>query len=322
MKFELFILLPPDAYLWIAAALLALLSLFAWKLRRGKLRLTALAAVLLGWIALLYGTFIGFYQFEVRHVELSFRDLPPAFDGYRIVQFSDAHVGTPTGHRYKILQRAVDSINAQKADLIVFTGDLQNKVPQEILPDTALLAKLKARDGVYSVLGNHDYAAYSNVDEFTKGANCGLTRTLQIEMGWHLLCNTHQKIRRDSQSIVIAGMENDGEGRFPEFGDISRCLYGLSRNTFVVTLEHDPSSWRRKIIPHSHAQLTLSGHTHGGQFQIFGWSPASYRFGEFCGLYRRGERALYVTKGLGGVVPFRLGAPGEIVVITLKRAVP
>jgi len=320
MNCELFILLPPDAYLWITAVLLALLSLFAWKLRRGKPRLTALAGVLLGWFVFLYGTFVGFYQFEVRHVELSFSDLPQAFDGYRIVQFSDAHVGTLTGHRYKILQRVVDSINAQKADIVVFTGDLQNKVPQEIEPDTALLSTLQARDGVYSVLGNHDYAAYSQVDEFTKYANCGLTRTLQTEMGWHLLCNTHQTIRRDSQSIVIAGMENDGEGRFPAFGDISSTLYGLNRNSFIIMLEHDPSSWHRKILPHSHAQLTLSGHTHGGQFQLFGWSPVSFRFGEFNGLYRRGERAIYVSKGISGVIPFRVGTPGEIVVITLRRA--
>ena len=320
MHFELFILLPPDAYLWITAALLSLFSLFAWKLHRRKVRLTALAGVLIGWLLFLYGTFIGFYQFEVRQVELSFSDLPEAFDGYRIVQFSDVHLGTLTGHRHRILQRVVDSINAQKADLIVFTGDLQNKVPQEILPDTSLLSGLKAHDGVYSVLGNHDYAAYSQVDEFTKYANCGLTRTLQTEMGWHLLCNTHQTIRRGSQSIVIAGMENDGEGRFPAYGDLSSTLYGLSRRSFVIMLEHDPTSWRRKILPHSHAQLTLSGHTHGGQFSLFGWSPASLSFKEFSGLYYQGERAIYVSKGLGGVIPYRLGTPGEIVVITLRKA--
>ncbi len=319
MNSTLFILLHPDAYLWIAAVLLALLSLIALKLRPHWLRLSTLAVTLVGWLLLLYGTFVGFYQIEVRHVELIFSDLPAAFDGYRIVQFGDAHVGTLTGDREQLLQRVIDSINAQKADLIVFTGDLQNKEPQEILPHMRRLAKLDSPNGVFSVLGNHDYAAYSQADDFTKYANCGLTRTIEKEMGWKLLCNEYEMIRRDSQYIVIAGMENDGEGRFPAFGDINQTLYGLNRRSFVVMLEHDPSSWRRKILPHSHAQLTLSGHTHGGQFSILGWSPASLVYREFSGIYRHGERTLYVTKGIGGVIPFRFGTPAEITVITLRK---
>jgi hypothetical protein len=113
-------------------------------------------------------------------------------------------------------------------------------------------------------------------------------------------------------------MENDGEGRFPQLGDIAQTLRRLKRQSFVIMLEHDPTAWKRKILPHSHAQLTLSGHTHGGQFNLFGWSPASLKYREYDGLYRAGDRMLYVTKGLGGVIPFRFGTPGEIVVITLK----
>lgn len=321
-----FILLAPDAYLWLAAAVLIAVTGALWlycrRTRHLWIRRAALLVGLLLWYVYIYGSLVGFRKLEIRHVELSFSDLPEAFDGYRIVQFSDAHVGTYTGWRQDILARAIDSINAQKADAIVFTGDLQNKEPKEIRQQLPLLSRLKAKDGVYSVLGNHDYAAYIDADDFTKYANCGETRSLQQDMDWHLLCNSHRKIRRGQEFLVIAGMENDGEGRFPEFGDIAQTLYGLNRSSFVVMLEHDPTSWRRKILPHSHAQLTLSGHTHGGQLQLLGWSPVQWRYRESAGLYQQGHRALFVSKGLGGVIPFRFGATGEIVVITLKKKAP
>ena len=138
-------------------------------------------------------------------------------------------------------------------------------------------------------------------------------------MKWRMLDNFHEAITRDSFSITISGMENDGEGRFPQLGDINKALRGLDRQSFVVMLEHDPSAWRRKILPECHAQLTLSGHTHGMQFEIFGWCPLSILNRDCDGLYRVGERCLYVTKGVGGVVPFRLGCAPEIVVITLRK---
>jgi predicted MPP superfamily phosphohydrolase len=149
----------------------------------------------------------------------------------------------------------------------------------------------------------------------------GRTVDVHQKMGWKLLTNSRQRLRRDSASLVIAGMENDGQGdRFPKLGNINSTLYGVSRDEFVVLLEHDPTAWRRLILPHCHAQLTLSGHTHGGQFELFGWSPASFIYREYEGLYHVGNRQLYVSRGIGGVVPFRFGAAGEIVEITLKRA--
>lgn len=288
--------------------------------RKGQLAgtLVGVFTALVTVCALFYGTFVGFYQFEVRHVELHFSDLPPAFDGYRIVQWSDAHVGTLTGDREKILRRAIDNINAQEADMVVFTGDLQNKCSKEIEPHRELLSKIKARDGVFSVLGNHDYPIYLGDDVFENYADFGRRCSVDKELGWTLLCNEHRTIRRGQDHIIIAGMENDGEGRQPQEGNIQLALWGVSRDEFVVMLEHDPRSWRRKILPHSHTQLTLSGHTHAMQFAIVGWSPVSLFYKEAWGLYRIGKRVLYVSKGLGGVIPFRLGAPGEIVVITLK----
>ena len=267
----------------------------------------------------IYGAFYGVRQFEVKHVELSFDDLPAEFDGYKIVQFSDAHLGSFAGFRSEVLRLAVDSINAQQADMVVFTGDLQNKCPQEIEPYVGLLSTIQSRDGIFSVLGNHDYCEYiGSKDPFVIGGNMGLTRSLQEDMGWTLLNNAHRRIRRDSVSIVIAGMENDGEGRFPQLGNVNAALSSVSRDEFVIMLEHDPTSWRRKILPHCHAQLTLSGHTHGGQVSLFGWSPAQLSYKEVGGLYRNGSRMLYVSTGVGGAIPFRIGIPNEIVVITLR----
>jgi len=322
MKQILMILFPPDAYLWAMAAVMLLLTLaLLWLCRRARRRwwrLPALLLIVLGWYVLVYGTFFGVSDIKVRQVEFASADLPAAFDGYRIVHFGDAHVGSFNGWRESILSRAVDSINAQHPDLIVFTGDLQNKVPDEIESHLGQLRRLKAPDGVFSVMGNHDYPLYSDRDDFQKTADLGRTMSAEQEMGWYLLNNTWRRIRRNQQSIVIAGMENDGEGRFPQLGNVASALTGLRRESFVVMLEHDPTSWRRKILPHSHCQLTLSGHTHGGQLSLFEWSPAGLRFREHSGMYYAGQRAINVTTGIGGVVPFRFGTPPEIVVITLR----
>lgn len=317
----LMILLQPDTYIWLFALAMAIVSVLLFLLCRRKkawLRLLALLVAAAGWYVLLYGAFVGVGKLEIRRVELYFSDLPQAFDGYRIVHFSDVHIGSYTGWREQILRRDIDSINAQNADLVAFTGDLQNKRPEEIEPYQELLASIKAKDGVHTVMGNHDYAEYLDVDPVAKEIISHKTMSMEEDIGWKLLLNRHRRIRRGNDSIVIAGMENDGEGRFPQLGDIAQTLRRLKRQSFVIMLEHDPTAWKRKILPHSHAQLTLSGHTHGGQFNFLGWSPASLRYDEYEGLYRYGNRQLFVSTGLGGVIPIRFGVPGEIVVITLK----
>lgn len=324
MNSILMTLLSPDAYTILTAVLLALFSLLVFFLsrlvRRRWLRWLVWAITLFFWYVLFYGTFVGFTRLEVRHVEYASADLPAAFDGYRIAFFSDAHVGTLTGTRRPLLERVVDSINAQHADVICFVGDLQNQHPDEIAAARPLLKRLKARDGVYSVLGNHDYAEYSGLtDDYERAMLCEEVCRQEGLLGWRLLLNTHCYIRRGSDSIVIAGMENDGDGRFPQLGSIPNALWGVRRSDFIVMLEHDPTSWRRRILPQCHAQLTLSGHTHGGHLSLLGLSPAAIRYREYEGLYHVGPRALYVTKGVGGVVPFRFGTPAEIVVITLRK---
>ena len=307
---------------WLCLFIPCLLIIVGWCLRR-RHRRWAVGLITFSVLALLvynYGRFYVSQQLVVRHVTFTSADLPEAFDGYRIVQFSDVHVGSLTGCRKDFLRRAVDSINAQRADAVVFTGDLLNASFHEVEPHRQLLSSIKAPDGVFSVLGNHDYAEYMDQsDPVAVSEQLGRSRAIHDELGWHLLCNSWQKIRRDSASIVISGMENDGEGRFPKLGNQNAALYGLSRSEFVVMLEHDPTSWHRRILPHTHVQLTLSGHTHGGQFNLFGWSAASLRYREHSGMYYAGSRALNVSTGLGGVIPFRLGVPGEIVVITLVK---
>lgn len=277
-----------------------------------------------------YGMFVGYQQLEIHQMEYRSKDLPAPFDGYRIVLFSDAHIGTMTGNRQWLLQRAVDSILAQRPDMIVFAGDLQNVYPDELVVHLPQLSRLKAPDGVYSVLGNHDYAIYEPEDSLTKEVNAKKTQALERQAGWTLLMNEHRVIRRDSDSIVIAGMENWGTvKRMPRKGDVAKTLAGLNLPAlnregkeslpFILMLQHDPTAWREKILPQCHAQLTLSGHTHGGQANIFGFSPAAFGYDEYEGWVHEGSRSMYISTGLGALIPFRLGLPGEIVVITLRK---
>lgn len=317
------ILFEPDTYIYIGWGILivwALAALLVWhRCRRAWLRwLVALPLLPVAYI-FLSGVYVGFSQLQVQRVELAFSDLPESFDGYKVVLFSDVHAGTLTGARQDLLRQAVDSINAQQADLVVFAGDLQNKLPTELAAVKPLLSQIKGKDGVYSVLGNHDYPMYVEGDVMQKQALMNARMEMDERLGWRLLRNARAIIVRDSDRIVIGGMDNDGgSDRFPRNGQIQQTLAGIYREDFVVMVEHDPTAWRRKILPECHAQLTLSGHTHGGQFSLFGWSPAQMMYSESQGLYQIADRYLYVTSGLSGVIPFRFGVPAEIAVITLR----
>ncbi len=289
--------------------------------RRWCHRIGAAASLLMAGMAV-YGAFVGFRRMEIRHIEIASSDIPKAFDGYRIVQFSDAHVGTYYGIYKEMLRSAVDSINTQRADAIVFTGDLQNIVPQEIHDHADELSRLKAKDGVFAVLGNHDYSTYVNVSKRNKAEYERETQTAVRSLGWSLLMNENRKVRRGNDSIVIAGEENDSKPPMPHRGNIKKTLQNVDNNAFVVLLQHDPSAWQRDILPHSEAQLTLSGHTHGGQMSLGSIRPTMLKYDEDYGLYEQSGRFLNVSCGLGGVVPFRIGMSGEIVVITLVKREP
>lgn len=266
-----------------------------------------------------YSITIGPRQLCVKHVDLYFSDLPKAYDGYRIAHISDLHVGSFSRGSRQILVRDIDSINALRPDLIAFTGDLENMQPSEVKPLMPVLSRMTARDGVCSVLGNHDYSQYVRADSLTKRANEQELISLQRAMGWQLLMNEHIILRRGADSLVVAGMENDGTPPFPNHADMGKALSRVSNTAFTVMLQHDPSAWRRDILPKSRVQLTLSGHTHGGQVSILGLRLTHLRVKEDRGLYQEGRRCLYVNPGLGGAVMFRLGVTPEITLITLHR---
>lgn len=268
---------------------------------------------------LIYGSTIGVRQLDVNRMELSFRDLPKAFDGYRLVVFSDAHVGSFTGWRKKLLERDVDSINAQKADAILFLGDLQNVKPSELYPVQDILMKLKAKDGVFSVLGNHDYNDYTHEDPAIEAANMREMASRQTQYGWTLLRNEHRSIRRGDKSIVIAGEESGCMKKEHTKMNLAKSLNEVREGSFVIMMQHTPQTWRDSILTFSKAQLTLSGHFHGGQVKLFGYRFSRLRTTDGYGLYTEDGRMLYVTSGIGALIPFRYGVSPEIAVITLRR---
>ena len=266
---------------------------------------------------LIYGSTVGVGELRVRRVTLAFDNLPAAFDGYRIVQFSDAHVGSMTN---ETMQRMVSAINRLKPDAVAFTGDLQNMQPHETDRCAPLLGSIKAHDGVFSVLGNHDYSMYVAAGEARKRSNEALLQSRERSFGWQLLMNESRVVRRGADSIVIAGAENDGRPPFPSRADMKKTLSGVTGGAFVIMLQHDPSSWRRTVLPQTRAMLTLSGHTHGGQLSLFGFRPTQLTGSEDCGVYRERGRVLNVSTGVGGFIPFRFGMPPEVVEITLRAS--
>lgn len=286
------------------------------KLRRNWGNYVGLVLVLAELYILFHGTMMGTDRLNVRQVTIESDDLPEAFDGYRIAQFTDAHLGSM---KDELMLRAVTAIDDMHPDLIVFTGDIQNMRPEELPRFAQTLKRLKAKDGVMSVLGNHDYSHYVNVPPEEALRNERMTRDFETSVGWQLLLNDNRIVRRGSDSIVIAGGENDGRPPFPAKADLKKTMRGINAKSFVVMLQHDPSAWRRHILPETNAQLTLSGHTHGGQISLFGLRPTELVGKEDDGLYVEGKRKLFVSTGLGGFIPFRFYMNPEVVEITLKR---
>ncbi|MCW5518911.1 metallophosphoesterase [Aureitalea sp. L0-47] len=275
--------------------------------------------------SLLYGMYRGKYNYQVLNYTLEFDDLPDAFDGYRITQISDVHSGS-FDNEDKVAY-GIDLVNEQKSDLIVFTGDLVNNVADEMTPWKALFAKLKANDGVYSILGNHDYGDYARWNsEEEKRANLEHLKSLQKEMGWDLLLNENRTIEKKGQSIKLVGVENWGAGGFKKAGDLDKACHGIATEDFKVLLSHDPSHWQQQVKKDDrNFQLTLSGHTHGMQFGIeipglIKWSPVKYRYENWAGIYEELGRYINVNRGFGFIgYPGRVGIWPEVSVIELKK---
>lgn len=270
-------------------------------------------------LMILYGSFIGRIQFEVKEVTYSSPRIPQAFDGYRIVQLSDLHIGSWQGNT-KAIRKLVDLVNAQHPDLIVFTGDLVNHRADELAEFQEILAGLKAKNGVYSILGNHDYGPYFHwKSPLEQNKNLNELKQKQAAMGWKLLNNSHEFLVQSNDSIALIGVENEGEPPFSQHGDLTKAVQGTD-NLFQILLSHNPTHWRREVLPQSTIDLMLAGHTHAMQWQLGNYSPASYIYPEWSGMYLEGARGLYVNVGIGYVgLPFRFGAWPEITVLTLRR---
>lgn len=274
---------------------------------------------LFSFCCIVYGSFIGITRFEVKEVTYNSPHLPDGFDGYRIVQLSDIHIGSWLGQQ-KTIQKLVNLANKQQANLIVFTGDLVNQQSHELDAFEGILSQLHAPDGIYSILGNHDYGTYyhwKNPKE--EAANLNILLQKQQNMGWKMLNNTHTILHHRGDSIALIGVENDGEPPFSQFADLSKALQGTG-DMFKILLSHNPTHWRREVLPDSDIDLMLAGHTHAMQGIFFGHSLAELKYPEWKGMYYEGSRALYVNIGIGYVgLPFRFGAWPEITVITLKK---
>jgi hypothetical protein len=268
---------------------------------------------------LIYCAVEGVEHYTIRQVTISSPRLPQRFDGYRIAQFSDFHAGS-WPRDGKAVKRGVDSILAQRPDMILFTGDLVNNLATEVEPFMPILSRLKAPDGVYAVLGNHDYSQYIHWEsEAAQQANLATLIRHEGEMGWTMLNNAHRVLHRGADSLVIAGVENSGNPPFPDKGDLGKALEGVE-GAFTVLMSHDPTHWRREVLPNSQVDLMVAGHTHDMQIRLFGFSPSRFVYPEHDGLYTEGLQHLFVNIGVGHLLfPMRIGAWPEITVFTLKR---
>ena len=293
--------------------------------RRKFLSTLALGVAVIPFSALLYGMIKGKYNFKVLKYELEFADLPEAFDGFTMTQISDIHSGS-FDNKNKI-SYAVDLINQQDSDAIFFTGDLVNNVADEMDDWKELFSNLSAKEGVFSVLGNHDYGDYvrwNSKEEKLK--NLDKLKKIQSEMGWNLLLNENFYIKRKNQKIAIVGVENWGENGFKQAGDLDAACKNINDSDFKVLLSHDPSHWKSRVKNDDrNFQLTLSGHTHGMQFGIeipgwIKWSPVKYRYENWAGIYEEKGRFINVNRGFGFLgYPGRVGIWPEITVIKLKK---
>ena len=278
-----------------------------------------LGIALLTMAYLIFGATEGKRYFQVKKTTIESKDVPQAFDGYRIVQLSDMHVGSWNGNT-QAMEKAVSIINDLQPDLIVFTGDLVNNLASELDNFIPVFSKLKAKDGVYSVLGNHDYSTYIHWEnpEDQKEELVRLKQK-QAEMGWTMLNNRHVKLYNQNDSIALIGVENSGRPPFPDYAKLSEAMQG-TEGMFQILLSHDPTHWRREVLPQTDIELMLAGHTHAMQTKIFGFTPAQFIYEENDGLYQEGEQMLYVNIGLGHLLyPMRLGAWPEITLLTLRK---
>lgn len=287
---------------------------------------TTIGLILLCWILMAYGFFIGRFKLEVISLDYCHERIPQEFDGYKIVHISDVHLST-FDDRPTELQRFVDSVNAQNPDLICFTGDLVTIGVEEALPYTEILQQIKAKDGIISILGNHDFLIYNRSFKNEEDRMMAVDRLAEYEqdkLNWILLRNANHTLYRQNSHITLVGVNNHSctnEGfKTVMYGDLNKAMEGTKG--FRILLSHDPTHWKGEVLGKVDIPLMLSGHTHAAQIKIGKWTPATWLFKESKGMYNEetkfGKQSMYVNAGLGCTLPIRIGADAEITVITLK----
>lgn len=278
-------------------------------------------------LSLTYGMIRNPYRYQILRTKLPVKNLDPGLSGFKIIQISDIHSGSfllkePVEHSIQLILK-------ENPDVIFFTGDLVNSSASEMEPFVEMFSKLKAKNGVYSIVGNHDYGDYQHWDSpEAKKANFEKLKSIHKSMGWDLLLNENRVVQVGDSILQIIGVENySAHPRFPKYGKMDVATNGLSEEPFTVLLSHDPSHFDDEITSkYKNVNLTLSGHTHGFQFGVeipghFKWSPIQYVYPKWAGLYKVEEQYLYVNRGLGYLgYPGRVGILPEITVITLEPA--
>ena len=293
--------------------------------RRKFISQLAIAIAAIPFASFIYGIIQGKYNYKVIKYRLSFDDLPEAFDGYTITQISDIHAGSFT-NKEKI-QYGVDLINDQKSDLLLFTGDIVNNKADEMDEWIPVFDKLEAKEGKFSILGNHDYGDYMDWKEpEDKVHNFEEVKNIHQKIGFDLLLDEHRYLEKNGQKIALIGVENWGKG-FNQSGDLKKASKEVQQEDFKILMSHDPSHWEYKVKKDDfNYQLTLSGHTHGLQVGIeipgwFKWSPSKYVYKQWAGLYKEFGRYINVNRGFGyHAFPGRVGIWPEITVIELKKS--
>ena len=293
--------------------------------RRKFVSQVAIGLAAVPFLSLIYGMTIGKYNYKVIRQTLFFPDLPDAFDGFKFTQISDIHSGSFDDENK--IRYAIDLINEQESDLLLFTGDIVNAKADEMHPWIDIFKGIKKHEyGKYSVLGNHDYGAYLDwKSEKAKAENFVAIKDLHREIDFKLMLNENVKIKKGKDEIALIGVENWGK-HFGEFGDIDKASENVTATDFKILMSHDPSHWEYIVKQHpKNIQLTLSGHTHGMQFGIeipgyFKWSLAKYIYKQWAGLYEEFGRYVYVNRGFGfHAYPGRVGIMPEITVFELKK---
>ncbi len=271
-----------------------------------------------------YGFLKGAYNYQVHREKIGLKNLPSDFEGFKIVQISDIHSGS--FFNKAAVMRGIKMILDEKPDLIVFTGDLVNQKADEITDYLEVFSLLKAPHGVFSIMGNHDYALYGpERTSLERDADVQKLRGYHKQMGWDLLLDEHRLISKNGNHIHLIGVQNWGKGRFPKFGRLEKAVENVPPNEPIVLLSHDPSHWTGEVLPkYPYIDLTLSGHTHGMQFGVevgdFKWSPSKYVYPQWAGLYQEGQQMLYVNRGFGFIgFPGRVGINPEITVLELTK---